>query len=55
MPLDFGMVEILPPPIHKEYCNILCVIGIKFWASYVGIQYKEKIVGFYICGNLVQA
>ena len=29
MPLAFGMVEILPPPIHQEYCNILFLIGIK--------------------------
>ncbi len=29
MPLAFGMVEILPPPIHKEYRNILFLIGIK--------------------------
>ncbi len=55
MPLAFGMVEILPTPIHKEYCNILFLIGINVWASYIGIKYKKKIVGFYICGNLVQA
>ncbi len=56
MPLAFGMVEILPPPIHQEYCNILFLIGIKCSSFLLrnSIQAK-KIVGFYICGNSVQA